>query len=102
MKFKKAKTSSELQASHGNANYMDSGQLVEEEKRLREKNLWIHEWNAAKINADIERIGLKGSPTKVKKIQSVVLKASNVVSIEPTEQGVRKLIHELIEDHTLG
>jgi len=102
MKFKKAKTSSELQAFHGNANYMDAGQLVEEEKRLREKNLWIHEWNAAKINADIERIGLKGSPTKVKKIQSVVLKASNVVSIEPTEQGVRKLIHELIEDHTLG
>ena len=102
MKFKKAKTHSELQAFHGNANYMDAGQLVDEENRLRDKNLWIHEWNAAKIKADIERIGLKGSPTKVKKIQSVILTASNVVSIDPTDQGIRKLIHELIEDHTLG
>ena len=102
MKFKKAKTRSELVASHGNASYMDSGQLIEEEKRLREKNLWIHEWNAAKINADIERIGLKGSPTKVKKIESVVLTASEVVSIEPTEKGIGKLIQELIKDHTLG
>ena len=81
---------------------MDAGQLVEEENKLKKKNLWIYEWNAAKINADIERIGLKGSPTKVKKIQSVVLTASNVVSIDPTEQGIKKLIHELIEDHTLG
>ena len=102
MKFKKAKTRSELVASHGNANYTDSAQLVEEENRLIKKNLWIHEWNAAKINADIERVGLKGSPTKVKKIESVVLTASEVVSVEPSEHGINGLIHELIKDHTLG
>jgi electron transfer flavoprotein beta subunit len=102
MKFKKAKTRTELLSSHGNASYMDAGQLIEEENRLRKKNLWIHEWNAAKINADIERIGLKGSPTKVKKIENVVLTASDVVSVDPTDQGIGRLIHELIEDHTLG
>ena len=102
MKYKKAVTHSELVRTHGNAEYLDAGKLVEEENRLKEKNLWIHEWNAEKIKADIERIGLKGSPTKVKQIESVVLTASEVVSVEPTDAGITKLIHELIEDHTLG
>ena len=102
MKFKKAMTRSELTKAHANANYTDAAQLVEEENKLKAKNLWIHEWNAAKIGADLERIGLKGSPTKVKKIESVVLTAANVVSVEPTDKGVSNLIHELIEDHTLG
>ena len=102
MKFKKAKTLSELKKVHGNSDYTDAAQLAEEENKLKEKGLWIHEWDAAKIGADIERIGLKGSPTKVKKIQSVVLTASEVVRVEPTEKGINNLIHELIEDHTLG
>jgi electron transfer flavoprotein beta subunit len=102
MKFKKAKTLSELKKAHGNADYTDAAQLADEESKLKEKNLWINEWDAAKIGADVERIGLKGSPTKVKKIQSVVLTASEVVKVEPTENGINKLIHELIEDHTLG
>ncbi|HJO93807.1 MAG TPA: electron transfer flavoprotein subunit beta/FixA family protein [Victivallales bacterium] len=102
MKFKKAVTRSELVKLHGGQDYTDASMLADEEGKLRTKNLWIHEWNAAKIKADIERIGLKGSPTKVKKIQSVVLTASDVVKIDPSEKGVSGLIHELIEDHTLG
>ena len=102
MKYKKAKTLSELKKAHGNAEYMDAAQLADEGTRMKEKNLWIHEWDASKIGADLERIGMKGSPTKVKKIQSVVLTADEVVKIEPTEVGINKLIHELIEDHTLG
>ena len=102
MKFKKAKTLSELKKAHSNADYTDAAQLAEEESRMKSKDLWIYEWDAAKIGADIERIGLKGSPTKVKKIQSVVLTASEVVNVEATEAGISNLIHELIEDHTLG
>ncbi|MCF7790867.1 MAG: electron transfer flavoprotein subunit beta/FixA family protein [Victivallales bacterium] len=102
MKYKKAKTASELKKFHGNADYTDAPMLTEEEAKLKEKNLWIHEWNAAKIGADLQRIGMKGSPTKVKKIQSVVLEATEVVNVEPTGSGINKLIHELIEDHTLG
>ena len=55
-----------------------------------------------RIDAERNRIGLAGSPTKVKNITSVVLTASEAKSIEPTEQGVTELIHELISDHTLG
>lgn len=102
MKYKKAKTRSELAKLHRDADYTEATLLLEKENELRSKNLWIHEWDAGKIQADINRIGLKGSPTKVKKIESVVLKAGKVVSIEPTEAGINGLIRELIEDHTLG
>ena len=98
MKFKKAKTRFELAGS----NYTDAERLAEEEESLRAKGLWINEVNAAAIGADVERIGLKGSPTKVKKIESVVLKAGQAKQIEPTEAGIGNLIHELIQDHTLG
>lgn len=102
MKFKKAMTRSELHKSHGDADYTDAEALAEEEEMLKAKGLWIHEFTAEDVGADIERIGLKGSPTKVKKIQSVVLTGSDFKNIEPTEAGINSLIHELIEDHTLG
>ncbi|OGV18509.1 MAG: electron transfer flavoprotein subunit beta [Lentisphaerae bacterium GWF2_38_69] len=102
MKYKKAKTRSEVAKQLRDADYTEAAVLAEKETILRSKNLWIHEWDAAKINADVNRIGLKGSPTKVKKIESVVLKAGKVVSIEPSEAGINGLIRELIEDHTLG
>ena len=41
-------------------------------------------------------------PTKVKQIQSVVLTAGDYKAVEATDAGVTNLIHELIEDHTLG
>ncbi len=102
MKYKKAKTRSELAASHGDGSYTDAGALIADEEMLRKKDLWIHEWNATKVEAELNRIGLKGSPTKVKKIENVVLTATEIKQIDPTDQGVNKLIHELIEDHTLG
>ncbi len=102
MKFKKAMTRSELHKAHSDADYTDAEALVVEEAALKEKGLWIQELTAEDVGADIERIGLKGSPTKVKKIQSVVLTGADFKNIDPTEVGVNSLIHELIEDHTLG
>lgn len=102
MKYKRAMTRSELSKAHANANYTDAEVLAVEEENLKNKDLWINEVNSADIKADVERIGMKGSPTKVKMIESVVLKAGAVKTIEPTEEGIGKLIHELIEDHTLG
>lgn len=102
MKYKKAKTSSELAKEHADANYTDAELLAEEEDALKEKELWIREWAAGDIDAEPERIGLAGSPTKVKQIQNVVLTAADFKNIEPTEDGVNNLIHELIDDHTLG
>jgi electron transfer flavoprotein beta subunit len=76
--------------------------LVEEEEALKGKELWIKEWSAKDVDADLERTGLAGSPTKVKQIESVILTATDTKMIESSEQGINALIHELIEDHTLG
>lgn len=102
MKYKRARTRSELARDHADANYTDAEFLSEEAENLIGKNLLIHEWTAEDVNADKGRVGLPGSPTKVKKIQSVILTGGEGKSIEPTEAGISDLIHELIEDHTLG
>jgi electron transfer flavoprotein beta subunit len=102
MKYKKAMTRSELAKAHADANYTDAEFLVEEEEALKGKELWIKEWSAKDVDADLERTGLAGSPTKVKQIESVILTATDTKMIESSEQGINALIHELIEDHTLG
>jgi len=102
MQYKKALTESELKQRHANSEYADSVVIEEELEKLSEKGLCITEYTAESVGADPQRIGLKGSPTKVKKIQSVVLTASDFKKIEPTDDGINSLMHELIEDHTLG
>jgi electron transfer flavoprotein beta subunit len=59
-------------------------------------------WDIAAIDADPQHCGLSGSPTKVKRIDSVVLTAADIRYIEPTEAGITDLIHGLIADHTFG
>ena len=102
MKYKRARTRSELARDHADANYTDAEYLSEEADNLVAKNLLIHEWTAEDVNADKQRIGLAGSPTKVKNIQSVILTGGDAKSIDPSNAGISGLIHELIEDHTLG
>jgi electron transfer flavoprotein beta subunit len=102
MKYKNARTRSELAKDHANANYTDAEQLAVEEEALKQKGLLIYEWNAEDVGADKGRIGLAGSPTKVKNIMSVVLTANDTKKIEPSEEGIKNLIHELIDNHTLG
>jgi electron transfer flavoprotein beta subunit len=59
-------------------------------------------WDAAAIEVEREMVGLRGSPTRVKKIESVVLAASDARLIEPSDEGVRALVRELIAEHILG
>ncbi len=102
MKYKNARTRSELSKEHANANYTDAEQLAVEEEVLKQKGLLIYEWSADDVGADKGRTGLAGSPTKVKNIMSVVLTATDTKKVEPSEEGIRNLVHELIDDHTLG
>lgn len=103
MQYKKAVTKSELAAKHGNHAYENAGLLIDEEKALRAKNLWIHEWTASDVGADPNRIGLAGSPTKVKAIQSVVLTGNKgFVSVPPTDGGISGLVQELVKEHILS
>ncbi len=57
--------------------------------------------NADGIGADMDRLGLKGSPTKVKKIESVVLAHKESVVLEPTEATLNELTATLIKEHIL-
>lgn len=102
MKYKRAKTPGEVLKSLGGSNYADSEAMAEEVVKLKSKNLLINEWSAENVGADKGRIGLAGSPTKVKAIMSVVLTAGAAKRVEPSEAGITELIHELISDHTLG
>ena len=56
---------------------------------------------ADSIDADMDRLGLKGSPTKVKKIESVVLAHKESVVLEPTEAALNELSATLIKEHIL-
>jgi electron transfer flavoprotein beta subunit len=68
---------------------------------LKIKGLLIEQWDLDRIGGDLEWCGLTGSPTKVHRIQAIVLTKEGHTQVPPTEEGVRQMIHELIVDHTL-
>ena len=68
---------------------------------LEKKGLLIEEWNVEDLGCAPERCGGAGSPTKVKKIDSVVLSSHDLEMIEPDEKGIRELVAELARNHIL-
>ncbi|MDR1483625.1 MAG: electron transfer flavoprotein subunit beta/FixA family protein [Planctomycetaceae bacterium] len=61
----------------------------------------MEQWNLDDINADVNRCGISGSPTKVFRIQSVVLTKEGYTDIPPTQEGISTLIRELISIKTV-
>ena len=101
MKYKRAMTKREINKKVSDP-YTGNADADAEIKALEAKGLIIAELTAEAVNADPARVGMAGSPTKVKAIQSVVLAGGEAKKIEPTTEGINALIHELIADHTLG
>lgn len=63
----------------------------------------LKEWSATEVNAELDQIGLAGSPTKVKAIENIVFQAKESLTLEGTDdEGIEKLIKELIANHTIG
>ncbi len=62
----------------------------------------VVQWDHESLAADREALGLRGSPTRVKEIESVVLAQSEARMVAPDEAGIAELVHELIEEHILG
>ena len=62
----------------------------------------VVQWDHEALAADREALGLRGSPTRVKEIESVVLAQSAARMVKPDEAGITELVHELIEEHILG
>ena len=78
------------------------------EKNLDMEALWaskpylkIEEWTADDINPDFERLGLSGSPTKVKSIENVVLTSKENKKINNSESEINELMKELISSHII-
>jgi electron transfer flavoprotein beta subunit len=69
---------------------------------LEGKKLLMEQWNLDDIKADLKWCGVSGSPTKVHRVQSIVLTKEGYTEIPPSPDGVKRMIHELIVDHTLG
>jgi electron transfer flavoprotein beta subunit len=107
MAVKKARSRAEIQMEVGAAmpDATPEGRAAEVEKRaatLAAKSLLIQQWTLDDIAADLAWCGRDGSPTKVKRIQSVVLKGSGFKKIDPTPEAITTMVRELIEDHTIG
>lgn len=64
--------------------------------------LLIREMTVNDIKAESEQLGLTGSPTKVKKIDNVVLQAKDAKRLSTSDEGINELMKELIESHVIG
>ena len=83
----------------------EAARKAEAERRVaaaKEKGLLIEKWDLDTIGADLARCGLAGSPTKVHRVQSIVLTKEGYTEIPPTDDGIRQLVHELVVDRTIG
>ncbi len=92
MKFKYAKTAIELEEAND-----DEKALVENRPYLS-----IQIQTVQDIEADVELLGLSGSPTKVKSIENVVLQAKESKVLSDSDSDINGFIKELIENHTIG
>ncbi len=92
MKYKHARTVTELQESTEDYSMELQGRTY----------LRIAEWGVVDVNAESEHLGLTGSPTKVKKIENVVLAAKESKRLTAADEDMDWLMKELISSHTLG
>lgn len=92
MQYKYGRTKTELRSA-------DETLLSLHKKR---PYLTIPEWNVEDIEADITKIGLLGSPTKVKSVESIVLTANEAKLLGESDADIEMMIKELIEHHTIG
>ena len=92
MKYKHAETVSEMQ------------NVTEDYLRLHDERpyLNIKEWTVDDLNANLEWLGLSGSPTKVKKVSNVVFTAKESKVLTEEDGDIEDLIKELLENHTIG
>jgi electron transfer flavoprotein beta subunit len=107
MKYKNAVTPIELEmkikAENPKADQADIEKLVEHKSGiLKQAGLLIKQWNLDDIDADLAWCGQNGSPTKVHRIQSVVLAAKESKGVAPNERAISDMVHELIQDKIIA
>lgn len=92
MKYKHARTVTEIQAET-----KDYTELYSNRPYLQ-----IEEWTVEDLKADVEMLGLSGSPTKVKKIENVVLQQKESKVLTSHDNDIDGLMKSLIDSHVIG
>jgi len=94
MQYKYARTKTELKSKSTDESLRDL--------HTKRPYLTIPEWGVEDIDAEMEKIGLSGSPTKVKSVESIVLTADETKILSDSDADIEMMIKELIENHTIG
>ena len=107
MRHKRAKTSGEIvgEVRGEMPDASDAEREAEVATRieaLEGRGRLIEQWDLDNIGADLERCGLSGSPTKVHRIQAIVLTKQGHTEVPATDEGIGQRIHALVVDRTLG
>ncbi len=107
MRMKKARCSTEVEQQVAKELGKDNKDAVTAESakrfsKLADDGLIIEQWSLEEIEADLQWCGLAGSPTKVHRVQSIVLAGGDYKEFPPTDEGVAAVVAELIEEHTIG
>jgi electron transfer flavoprotein beta subunit len=71
------------------------------ESHLDSRGLKISVWDGSDINVDYTRVGLNASPTKVSKVEFIILESDESKDIEASREGVEALVKELVSDYTI-
>lgn len=108
MQFKRARAPVEIEKEASAA--VDAGEDPEAHAELvnghvaelEARGLFLEQWDLDTIGADLIRCGRSGSPTKVKRVQGIVLQSTGREDVPATREGIRDLVHSLITDHTIG
>lgn len=106
MLFKRARTENEV-AREVDREMPDAGaedrqaECAHRIEKLKMRGLWIEQWGLDEIDADLQWCGLAGSPTKVHRVQSIVLTKEGYKEVPATDEGIREMIRELIVEHTI-
>ncbi|NIM95123.1 MAG: electron transfer flavoprotein beta subunit/FixA family protein [Anaerolineales bacterium] len=71
------------------------------ESYLSERGLNITVWDGSDIDIDYDMVGLNASPTKVSKVDYIILETGESMDIEATQEGIAALVNELVSDYTI-
>ena len=93
MKYKHSRTVSELQTEDE-----DYIKILQKDRPY----LNIEEWSANDLGVNEEFTGLSGSPTKVKKIENVVLAHKETKVLTSEDKDIAWLMGDLVDSHTIG
>jgi len=99
MAYKNARSLPELEEMVNQNSLLYIDDLKDE---FQSRGLFIPTLTRDDLTVDEDRIGQSGSPTKVYKVDSVILGAGEHVKIEPTSAGINQLIDQLMADRIFG